>query len=121
MAQHDVCIYPIIIMPHSDVTGPEVSRLTLENPGAQLTRVNSHFIRELIRGKFIIKYEQLTQLENIGQGMCTCSYMFKHCVRIKSHMRSISVLTGEFGIVYKARLGPQGTAGREVAVKTLKG
>ena len=31
------------------------------------------------------------------------------------------ILPGEFGIVYRARLGPQGRAGREVAVKTLKG
>ena len=76
-------------MSHSDVTGPdrEVSRLTVENPLAQLSRVNSHFIRELTRGKFIIKYQQLTQLENIGQGICTCSYMCAYCVLyIESHM-----------------------------------
>jgi c-mer proto-oncogene tyrosine kinase/anaplastic lymphoma kinase/receptor tyrosine kinase len=56
------------------------------------TRVNSRYLREMTLGKFIIKYENVVQLENIGQG--------------------------EFGIVYRARLGPQG---REVAVKTLKG
>ena len=31
------------------------------------------------------------------------------------------LLAGEFGIVYRARLGAQGRSGREVAVKTLKG
>ena len=30
-------------------------------------------------------------------------------------------LTGEFGVVYRARLGSKGKSGREVAVKTLKG
>ena len=28
---------------------------------------------------------------------------------------------GEFGIVYRATLGPHGRSGQEVAVKTLKG
>ena len=31
------------------------------------------------------------------------------------------MLTGEFGVVYKALLGPKGAFSREVAVKTLKG
>ena len=31
------------------------------------------------------------------------------------------LLAGEFGVVYRARLGPMGLSGREVAVKTLKG
>ena len=30
-------------------------------------------------------------------------------------------ILGEFGVVYKAMLGPKGTFSREVAVKTLKG
>ena len=30
-------------------------------------------------------------------------------------------IQGEFGIVYKARLGPRGTFSSQVAVKTLKG
>jgi serine/threonine protein kinase len=55
-------------------------------------RINSQYMRELTRGKFLIKCEQITLMDNIGQG--------------------------EFGIVYKARLG---TCRREVAVKTLKG
>ena len=55
-------------MSHPDITGPQASRLTTQNPLSHLTRVNSHYLRELTRGKFIIKYEQLAQLENIGQG-----------------------------------------------------
>ena len=31
-------------------------------------RVNSRYLRELTRGKFIIKFEEITLLENIGQG-----------------------------------------------------
>ena len=31
------------------------------------------------------------------------------------------VSTGEFGVVYRARLGSKGISGQEVAVKTLKG
>ena len=41
--------------------------------------------------------------------------------RICMYTLHVSYATGEFGIVYRARLGPQGRAGREVAVKTLKG
>lgn len=37
--------------------------------GAYRARLNSHYLRELNHGNFIIKYEQLTLWENIGQGM----------------------------------------------------
>ena len=33
----------------------------------------------------------------------------------------VFLLPGEFGVVYRARLGPKGVSSREVAVKTLKG
>ena len=36
-------------------------------------------------------------------------------------MRVNSLLTGEFGVVYRARLGSKGISCQEVAVKTLKG
>ena len=32
------------------------------------TRVQSCYLREMTLGKFIIKYENVVQLENIGQG-----------------------------------------------------
>ena len=31
-------------------------------------RLNSSYIRELTRGRFVIKFEEITLLENIGQG-----------------------------------------------------
>ena len=46
--------------------------------------------------------------------MCTCT-----CVYVCGI--SMSDSSGEFGIVYRAKLGPRGTFCREVAVKTLKG
>ena len=33
------------------------------------TRVNSRYLREMTLGRFIIKYENITQLDNIGQGI----------------------------------------------------
>ena len=39
------------------------------------TRPNSCYLRELSCGNFIIKCEQITQLENLGQGM------YVYCVR----------------------------------------
>ena len=92
---------------------------------ASRTRVNSQFLRELTCGKFIIRYEQLTLLDNIGQGKycnrCMCLlhrdiYLHVHVFRMYMYVHA-----GEFGIVYKARLGSQGKADGEVAVKTLKG
>ena len=35
-------------------------------------RLNSSYIRELTRGRFLIKFEEITLLENIGQGMYVC-------------------------------------------------
>ena len=47
-------------------TERDVSESALSTEGR--TRVNSRYLRELTLGRFIIKYETLTQLENIGQG-----------------------------------------------------
>ena len=33
------------------------------------TRVNSRYLREMTLGRFIIKYENITQLDNVGQGI----------------------------------------------------
>jgi hypothetical protein len=73
------------------------SRYALEggSGGPHLIRLNSCHLREFARGKFLIKYQHITELENIGQG--------------------------EFGVVYKARLAPHGECGQIVAIKTLKG
>ena len=65
-------------------------------------------------------YEHLSQFESIGQGkvaMCTLQL----CICVYVCGISISDSSGEFGIVYRAKLGPRGTFCREVAVKTLKG
>ena len=40
---------------------------------AYRTRINSGYVRELIRGNFLIKYEEITQLDNVGQGY-VCMY-----------------------------------------------
>ena len=34
------------------------------------TRVRSHYMRELTRGKFIVKNSNVTLLETIGAGLC---------------------------------------------------
>ena len=76
------------------------------------TRVYSHHLRELTRGKFIVKKADITLLEIIGEG-CWHHYWAKvWCL--------LYYYSGEFGIVYKARLGVMRNS-RVVAVKTLKG
>ena len=47
----------------------------------------------------------------------------KNTAKPQNSMMSLmhSLRSGEFGIVYRAKLGPKGTFCREVAVKTLKG
>ena len=47
-------------------SGPDT---LLVNKGPNRTRLNSHYLRELTHGKFIIKSEQISQLEDIGQGI----------------------------------------------------
>ena len=37
------------------------------------SRLNSRYFRELTHGRFLIKYEHLSQLENIGQGKSVLS------------------------------------------------
>ena len=69
-------------------------------------------MRELTRGKFIVKNADITLMETIGAG-CSC-LLYKLLIELPP-------LSGEFGIVYKAKLGPTGRNSRDVAVKTLKG
>lgn len=80
---------------------------------AQRSRIDSHYLRELTSGKYLIKYDQLSQLENIGLGEYYLSGL-----RI---FYKIMTSLGEYGIVYKAKLNRHGILSREVAVKTLKG
>ena len=43
------------------------------------------------------------------------------CIMHDGYIIMWTLLTGEFGIVYRARLGSKGMTGQVVAVKTLKG
>ena len=81
----------------------------LQVPGGR-TRVLSHHMRELGRGKFLVKGEDITLLNCIGEGV---SLVYRSCIII-----TFLFPLGEFGIVYKARLG---ISKKIVAVKTLKG
>ena len=49
--------------------GQLTASLLRVNGGTNLTRLNSHYMRELSDGQFLIKYEHITQMENIGQGI----------------------------------------------------
>ena len=75
-------------------------------------RINSFHLRELAYGKFYIPSEQLQQLEIIGQGSYTNPFLLTYYY---------VVFPGEFGIVYKSRLGYRGRFSHTVAVKTMKG
>ena len=65
-------------------------------------------MRELARGDFLVKNEDITLLDCIGEGRLT------NC----DDSILLTSTLGEFGIVYKARLRH---SNRYVAVKTLKG
>ena len=55
-------------MPHPPGTAAASSLLGVGD-GRHRHRLNSKYLRELTRGKFIIKFEEITLLENIGQGI----------------------------------------------------
>ena len=75
-------------------------------------RLNSCQLRDLTKGRFLVKSENLNQLELIGQGINN-----KKCPLFE-----FLSFSGEFGIVYRARLGPNGgSSHQQVAIKTLKG
>ena len=74
-------------------------------------RIHSNYMREMTRGKFIVKSSNITLLGTIGEGK---AHSLK---RLKINMCFCSFI-GEFGIVYRAR---QGNNFKVVAVKTLKG
>ena len=61
----------------------------------------------------MVKYEDITLMETIGEGM--------HCDQTFINIKICLLLSGEFGIVYKGKIGSRGRSSREVAVKTLKG
>ena len=58
-------MFPLYVVVSCPTTEKDVSESASIN---SRTRVNSRYLRELTLGKFIIKYENLRQLENIGQG-----------------------------------------------------
>ena len=83
----------------------------LQIPG-QRTRVPSYRVRELARGQFMIESKSITLLDCIGEGI---NNIQKAALNRTFHL---FINTGEFGIVYKAKLR---SSNKEVAVKTLKG
>ena len=80
-----LCFKTIFSVPFVDAPRPATESLasgnTLQVSTHSHSRVNSRYLRELSLGKFIIKYENLTQLDNIGQGIYTAiCYMCVLCV-----------------------------------------
>ena len=72
-------------------------------------------MRELARGQFMVKSKDITLLDCIGEGQLVPpeAHVYITCASYINVSYS-----GEFGIVYKARLK---MSNRDVAVKTLKG
>ena len=65
------CFKTIFSVPFVVVPWPATESLASGNTLHGRSRVDSRYLRELSLGKFIIKYENLTQLDNIGQGIYT--------------------------------------------------
>ena len=62
------CIFSIpcvVVSCHTTEICVSEQQVTTENR----TRINSCYLRELTLGKFIIQYEKITQMDNIGQGI----------------------------------------------------
>ena len=79
------------------------------------SRVPSYHMRELARGQFMVKSKDITLSDCIGEGQLVPpeAHVYITCASYINVSYS-----GEFGIVYKARLK---MSNRDVAVKTLKG
>ena len=88
----------------------------LQIPGLR-TRVPSYHVRELVRGQFVVKSKDIVLLDCIGQGACLALKFDAHIYDDGVFIDCTSY-SGEFGIVYKARLR---SSNKDVAVKTLKG
>ena len=58
--------------------------------GTHRHRLNSRYLRELTHGKFIIKCEEITLLENIGQGIRMHVYIW-HRYTIYNYIEWIAV------------------------------
>ena len=50
--------------------------------GGHRPRLHSSYLRELTRGRFIIKYEEITLLESIGQGI----YVLYTCICVGTYI-----------------------------------
>ena len=86
------------------------------------TRVPSRHMREITRGKFVVKYEDITLLEAIGEGIAKgVTWGGGSGCQLNFHLTVFLFISGEFGIVYKGKVSCTGRPAREVAVKTLKG
>ena len=72
-------------------------------------RLNSRCLRELTYGRFIIKFEDITLLKNIGQGAIIIleELAIEHLFSMHHYL-----LTEEFGVVYRGRLGSKGFMSR---------
>ena len=75
-------------------------------------------MQELSRGMFVVKYEDITLLDSIGEGV----YNYTAVGLVSSLTLTLLFYSGEFGIVYKGRVSTAGSRSyKEVAVKTMKG
>ena len=87
----------------------------------------SPYLRAMSR-RMVIKHEQLTLLQHIGQGSVSLQKLHAHTTAVASYQYRLVYYTvfslgstGEFGIVYKANLTSRTGNKSVVAVKTLKG
>ena len=106
---------------HSPVNEAEAkSDVDSQLSKSPFSNFSSSCVYNLMSQKMLIKKEQLTLLENIGQGILHAyTYTLYSCV----HDTLFLTHTGEFGIVYRGTLTParRSMPKNEVAVKTLKG
>ena len=61
-------VYAGVPHPHGRASQVSGSSSLDVDDGAHRHRLNSRYLRELTRGRFIIKFEEITLLESIGQG-----------------------------------------------------
>ena len=59
--------------------------------GTHSYRLNSSHLRELTRGKFIIKFQEITLLESIGQGIRMHVYLYGVDI-VCVHIENITII-----------------------------
>ena len=62
-------------VPRPSGIAPQVSGSSLlgVDDGTHRPRLNSRYLREMTCGRFVIKFEEITLMENIGQGIYVCT------------------------------------------------